>query len=172
MLTPHLVINYRAVAIILNGTFNLLTALWIYLDATRRSADKPWFAALAELLLGPLWLAFYLTDRPLCADERRSGGFGWSWMRNFAWAWSAFFVAALPICVRLGYVALGLAAWLVPIAVTLAIGFGIRRPSEAETGGPAPARAPVPLVGFVVLTAIANWLVLSALHRWIVLYRY
>ncbi len=180
MPTPNIILNIRAVIIILNGTFNLFMALWIYMDATRRRAGKPLFAALAVLLLGPLWLAFYLTDRPLCADERRNGGFGWNWTRNFAWAWTgataSWLAAAVVILTRAPIpdpprvIVDLLGLWLVPIGVALAIGWMVRKSAVTEAGGPAPARAPVPLAAFFVITMLASWLALSALHGWILPY--
>lgn len=56
--------------------FLVLMASWVWHDARRRGAKKPVFAAVLTLFQGPLWLAFYLAERPLCADERREGGFG------------------------------------------------------------------------------------------------
>ena len=61
--------NIQALVLVVNGTFNTLVALWIFADAKARRAEKPLFAALAMLLLGPLWLAFYMTDRPPRPDE-------------------------------------------------------------------------------------------------------
>jgi hypothetical protein len=192
-----LTINFRALAIVLTGAFYVVVALWIYVDATRRRAEKPVFAALATMLLGPFWLAFYLTDRPLCADERRSGGFTWNFARNFAWAWTGDLICglpALPIVFPLvaaeaamsarkaaesappdGLVAafvfvLWLIVWLVPIALALGIAYWWRRPADAEAGGPAPARSPVPLAVCFVLSAVVSWLALSALHHWILPY--
>ena len=62
--------------------FLVLTSSWVWHDARRRGARKPLLAAVLAIFQGPLWLAFYLADRPLCADERRQGGFGWNFARN------------------------------------------------------------------------------------------
>jgi hypothetical protein len=178
MSTPHL--NIRAVVIVLNATFNVLVALWIFSDARRRQAEKPLFAALATLLLGPLWLAFYLTDRPLCADERREGGFGWNWMRNFAWAWTGATAQWLAIAAVYPRAVDGapsslldnagplLIFWLVPIGLALGVGYAVRRPDTVQPGGPAPARARVPLAAVFVVVLLITWLALGALHNWIV----
>jgi hypothetical protein len=165
--------NVRAIALIVSGTFNLLGALWILADAKARRADKPLFAALAMLLLGPLWLAFYMSDRPLLHNERRTGGFGWTWTRNFAIAWTASIVpwlvpAALQMTARDAAPAIAtvltlLTFLLAPIAVASAIGYTIRRADEIEPGGPAPARTHVPLAAVSALAAMLTLLLLTVL---------
>jgi hypothetical protein len=165
--------NIQALVLIVNGTFNTLAALWIFADAKARRADKPLFAALAVLLLGPLWLAFYMTDRPLRTDERRTGGFGWNWTRNFAIAWTAatapWLGSAAFAIVRAGaagglrpLATLG-ALWLVPIAAALGMGYLIRRPTVVESGGPAPARAQLTLAAVSAFATILTFLILNAL---------
>lgn len=165
--------NYRAIGLIVCFTFNFLAALWILADAKARRADKPLFAALAMLLLGPLWLAFYMSDRPLLPNERRSGGFGWTWTRNFAIAWTASIVpwlvpAALQITARDASTAIStsltlLTFLLAPIVVASTIGYMIRRPDETEPGGPAPARTHVPLPAISALAALLTLLLLTVL---------
>jgi hypothetical protein len=168
---PTRPLNIQAIVLVLNAAFNILLALWILDDARRRRADKPLFAALAMLLLGPLWLAYYLTDRPVCADEHRRGGFGWTWTRNFAWAWTGamtpwlavFFVGpAVPAWLQSVPTLLGM--WLVPIALATAIGYVVRRPDINESGGPAPARARFPIAAIFALAALVA---LIALKAWI-----
>jgi hypothetical protein len=167
--------NFQAIALLVSGTFNTLGALWIYADARARRADKPLFAALAMLLLGPLWLAFYMTDRPLRADERRHGGFGWNWIRNFAIAWTAgmapwFSPAILIVLARDPTTSATpafmspLIVWLVPIAATTAIGYAIRRPDQTEPGGPAPARTRVPLLAVPIAATLLTLLLLNVLY--------
>ncbi len=165
--------NIQALALVVNGTFNTLAALWIFADARARRADKPLFAALAVLLLGPLWLAFYMTDRPLGADERRTGGFGWNWTRNFAIAWSAatapWLGFAASSILRTGATAdpppLGVLAalGLLPIATAVGIGYSIRRPDVVEPGGPAPARARLTLAAVSAFATILTFLILNAI---------
>lgn len=166
--------NFQAIALLVSGTFNVLGALWIYTDARARRADKPLFAALAMLLLGPLWLAFYMTDRPLRPDEQRTGGFGWSWIRNFAIAWTAgmapWFAPAVLIALAgdprdaLPAFLRPLTVWLVPIAATSAIGYAIRRPDIVEPGGPAPGRTRVPLAAVSIVATLLTLLLLNILY--------
>jgi hypothetical protein len=166
--------NFRAIGLIVSGTFNVLAALWIFADAKARRADKPLFAALAMLLLGPLWLAFYMSDRPRRPTEPRAGGFGWTWTRNFAIAWTASIVpwlvpatwqmttrdiaSAIAISLTL------LTFWLAPIAAASIIGYMIRRPTEIAPNASALARTPVPLAAVSVLAALMTLLLLSVLH--------
>jgi hypothetical protein len=157
--------NIQAIALIASFTFNTLGALWIYADARARRADKPLFAALAMVTLGPLWLAFYMTDRPLHAGERRRGGFGWTWTRNFCLAWTAslapwlgaamlrppaMFPPTRPATTTILFM---LIAWLAPVLAATAIGALIGRPDATanETGVSAPARTPVPLAAVAAL---------------------
>jgi hypothetical protein len=158
--------NFQAIALVVSGTFNVLAAVWIFADARARRAEKPLFAALAMLLLGPLWLAFYMADRPLRPDEQRTGGFGWTWARNFATAWTAGIVPwVVPTVLQptaAGLLRL-LLVWLVPIAATTGIGYSIRRPDTTEPGGKAPARTRVPLAVVSAVAVILTFLILSAL---------
>jgi hypothetical protein len=171
--------NFRLIALIASGTFNTLGALWIFADARARGARKPLFAALAMLLLGPLWLAFYMTDRPLRAHERRSGGFGFTWTRHFATAWTASLVPWLAAFIFLFAAELPtgsagsaslvvvdprfpLALWLVPVAAAIAIGYGIRRPDAIEIGGPAPASTRIPLAVVSLLAAFLTFVLLTS----------
>jgi hypothetical protein len=163
--------NFRLIALIAGGTFNLLGALWIFADARARRARKPLFAALAMILLGPLWLAFYMTDRPLRAQERRSGGFGFTWTRHFTTAWTASLVPWLAAYVFLLRADLPisstplLAAWLVPVVAATVIGYSIRRADAVEASGPAPAAARVPLAVVCVLAAILTFLLLTVAKK-------
>jgi len=159
--------NFQAIALIVSGSFNLLAAAWIFADARARRADKPLFAALAVLLLGPLWLAFYMADRPLGADERRTGGFGWTWTRAFTPAWTAsilpWIVPALlmpPVANGLGRLLL---VWLVPVEIVTAIGAAIRRDDATTGSGRAPGRTRVPLAAVSVAATLVTFLILSAL---------
>jgi hypothetical protein len=167
--------NFQLLALITSGTFNSLGALWIYADGRARLAQKPLFAALATLLLGPLWLAFYMTDRPLRPHERRRGGFGFAWTRNFAIAWTASMAPWLAVMIGLlrADVSSGranlvivnpgsmLAFWLVPIIAALAIGQVIRRADAMEVGGPAPAATRIPLAVVSLLAAVLTFLLLT-----------
>jgi hypothetical protein len=165
--------NIQALVLVVSGTFNTLAALWIFADAKARRADKPLFAALAVLPLGPLWLAFYMTDRPLGADERRTGGFGWNWTRNFAIAWTAatapwlgsaaFAIVRAGAAGELRLLAMLGVLWLVPIAAAVGIGYLIRRPDVVEPGGPAPDRARLTLATVSALATILTFLILNAL---------
>jgi hypothetical protein len=165
--------NIQALVLVVNGTFNTLVALWIFADAKARRAEKPLFAALAMLLLGPLWLAFYMTDRPLRPDERRAGGFGWNWTRNFTMAWCAgmapWLAPAAFITARTGAdaatqpVALLLAMWLVPLALAAGIGYLVRRPDAEEPDAPAPARARLPLAAVTALAVLLTFIIVAAL---------
>ena len=182
--------NFQLIAIIASGTFNTLGALWIFADARARQARKPLFAALAMLLLGPLWLAFYMSDRPLRAQERRSGGFGYTWTRYFTTAWTASLVpwlavflflmlgdllsAAWPpttsgsadlIVIDLRPLLTLLTIWFVPVVAALAIGYNIRRADAMEIGGPAPAATRVPLTAVSVLAACLTYLLLTSVKR-------
>jgi hypothetical protein len=168
--------NFQLISLLASGTFNILGALWIFADARARHARKPLFAALAMLLLGPLWLAFYMSDRPLRANERRSGGFGFSWTRNFAIAWTAsltpwlaiiaFLIADIPVPPGRPAAVMGgffFIAWFVPIIVAAAIGYGIRRADAIDVGGSAPARTPIPLA---VVSLLAGCLTFALLTIW------
>jgi len=166
--------NIQLISLIASGTFNTLGALWIFADARARRAQKPLFAALAMLLLGPLWLAFYMSDRPLRANERRSGGFGFTWTRNFAIAWTASLIPLLAVFIFLltdessSRIAAGrgwafLIIWLAPSIVAIAIGYGIRRPDAIDAGGSAPARTRIPLA---IVPLLAGCLTFALLTIW------
>jgi hypothetical protein len=166
--------NIQLISLIASGTFNTLGALWIFADARARRAQKPLFAALAMLLLGPLWLAFYMSDRPLRASERRSGGFGFTWTRNFAMAWTASLIPWFAAFIFLltdassGRSAAGmgvafLTIWLVPIIIAIAIGYGSRRADAIDAGGSAPARTRIPLA---VVSLLAGGLTFALLTIW------
>jgi hypothetical protein len=165
--------NIQALVLVVNGTFNTLAALWIFADAKARRAEKPLFAALAMLLLGPLWLAYYMTDRPQRADERRAGGFGWNWTRNFAIAWTAgtatwlgpaaYTLARTGAAAATKSIGLLLAMWLVPVAVAVGIGYLIRHPETRDSSKPAPARARLPLAAVSALAVVVTFLILAAL---------
>ena len=166
--------NIQLISLIASGTFNTLGALWIYADARARRARKPLFAALAMLLLGPLWLAFYMSDRPLRANENRRGGFGFTWTRNFAIAWTASLIPWLAAFMFLltdessgrSAATMGgafLTIWLVPIIVAVAIGYGIRRADAIDVGGSAPARTRIPLA---VVSLLAGCLTFALLTIW------
>lgn len=165
--------NIQALIIITSYTFDLLAAVWIYADAKARRADKPLFAALAVLLLGPLWLAFYLTDRPLRADEQRTGGFSWNLIRNLTIAWSAAMMPWLGVAAfsiargeptaalrRLTFTAAG---WLAPVVAALIVGYFVRNANAVERGGPAPARTRIPLAAVSTIAAIVTFTILNAL---------
>lgn len=167
--------NFQLITIIASFTFDTLGALWIFADARARRARKPLFAALAMLLLGAPWLAFYMSDRPLHASEQRRGGFGFTWTRNFAIAWTAslapwlaalgFLIASVPAPAAPATVMAGifLIAWLVPIIVAVGIGYGIRRADAIEVGGSAPARTRIPLA---VVSLLAGCLTVALLTIW------
>jgi len=172
---PSRVPNYRLISLVVAFSFNALAALWIFADARARRADKPLFAAGAALLLGPLWLAFYMSDRPLRANEQRTGGFGWTWTRNFALAWTASMVPwlapailevitpdALDTTSAITTLAL---FWLVPIAAAIGIGALVRRPDTVEAGGSAPDSSRVPLAAVSVIAGLLAFLLLSVLRR-------
>jgi hypothetical protein len=178
MPTPTRAPNLQALVLVVNGTFNILAALWIYADANARRGDKPLFAALAMLLLGPLWLAFYMTDRPQRPGERRPGGFGWNWTRNFTIAWTAgtapWLGPAVFTLARTGAEAatrsasLLLAMWLVPIAIATGIGYLVRRPDSVDNPSdraqaPAPARARLPLAAISACAVLLTFLILAAI---------
>jgi hypothetical protein len=178
--------NIQALIIITTYTFSILAVGWIYADARARRAEKPLFAALAVLLLGPLWLAFYLTDRPLCAHERRrASGFATNLIANLTIAWTAAMtpwlgVAAFAIARgdvsaagrRLLFAAAG---WLTPIAIALIAGYFLRRPDEATEAAKAeaepaearraPARTPIPLAAVSALAAILTFTILMVLFK-------
>jgi hypothetical protein len=165
--------NIQALIITVSYTFDTLAAVWIYADATARRANKPLFASLAVLLLGPLWLSFYMTDRPLRRDERRRGGFGWNWMRNLAIAWTAatapwlgvaaFAVARGDVDAAVRRLTFAAAGWLVPILVMMLVGSFLRRADSEESGGPAPARTSIPLAAVSALAVILTFAILTAL---------
>jgi hypothetical protein len=175
--------NIQALILVVTYTFSIVAAIWIYLDATARRADKPLFAALATLLLGPLWLAFYMTDRPLCADERRSGGFAWNLIVNLTIAWTAasapwLGVAAFAIARgdapgALRRMTFAAAGWLTPIAIALLIGYFVRTPDAANTDANAaseatararraPARTSIPLAAVAAIAAMLTFAILIA----------
>ncbi|MBU1107544.1 MAG: hypothetical protein KKB51_12815 [Candidatus Riflebacteria bacterium] len=54
-----------------------LTTIWVAWDSKQRKT-LDWFWVLVVLLLGPLLLPIYLTNRPLLKGEKRVGGFFWN----------------------------------------------------------------------------------------------
>jgi hypothetical protein len=152
--------------------FLIITASWVWHDARRRGARKPLFAAVLAIFLGPVWLAFYLADRPLCADERREGGFGWNFARNSALAWSMGNAPLVLITLALALVpmtdvpasdetrivVLGILTWsALPALVALAIGWMVRRADVIEQGGIATGRARLTFRAMYLLAAVAFW---------------
>lgn len=140
--------------------FNVVLALWVLSDARTRRARKPLFAAALALLWGPLGLAFWLSDRPLAAGERRGGGVGWTFARGFLLGWAAMLPAiavlihsamadrvrvAGSVAERLGVlpatVLVTLMLWGIPSLLALGIGQATRRPESGPAAFPtAPAR--------------------------------
>lgn len=157
--------------------FLAVTAIWVWHDARRRRARKPLFAAVLTIFQGPLWLAFYLADRPLCPDERREGGFGWNLARNFAIAWS---IANAPLAlVMLLSVLMGtashsassdfrtavvaVAAWCAgPPLLALAIGRSVRQAEVIEQGGRATQRALLSFGAMYTVATLGFWGILFA----------
>jgi hypothetical protein len=153
--------------------FLAVTAIWVWHDARRRRARKPLFAAVLTIFQGPLWLAFYLADRPLCSDERRKGGFGWNLARNFVITWS---VANAPLAlIVLAFVLMGTASndlWIsvlavamwcaVPPLVALAIGQRVRQAEVIERGGSATQRARLRFGAMYTVATLGFWGMLIA----------
>jgi hypothetical protein len=157
--------------------FLAVTAIWVWHDARRRRARKPLFATVLTIFQGPLWLAFYLADRPLCPDERREGGFGWNFARNFAIAWS---IANAPLALimlasalmgtasssasnDLLIAVLAVAAWCAgPPLLALAIGRSVRQAEVIEQGGSAPQRALLSFSAMYTAATLGFWGILFA----------
>ncbi|HEX7085062.1 MAG TPA: hypothetical protein VF198_01760 [Vicinamibacterales bacterium] len=155
--------------------FNVVLALWILLDARARQARKPLFAAALGLLWGPLGLGFWLSDRPLAAHERRTGGGGWTFALGFLLGWTAMLPAIVvlahaamadrvnvagSVAGRLGALPAALLAammlWGIPALLAVAIGRAVRRPgSESTTSPAAPARG-VPATAAAAAAGLAS----------------
>ena len=82
------------VRLVTNLLFNLVLAIWVFLDARSRHARKPLFASLLTLLWGPLGVAFWASERPLATTDARRGGAAWVMAQTFVMAISALVPAA------------------------------------------------------------------------------
>ncbi len=65
---------------------NMILALWVLVDSTRRQANFLW--VLGTATLGPIILPVYRARRPLMGAEVREGGPDWIVARHFAWVWT------------------------------------------------------------------------------------
>lgn len=140
-------------------TNGILAALVLF-DAARRQMKSPPLWGIATFLLGPVALAFYLSRRPLMADEARTGGFIWNLAKNFSFTWSLLMLllaisqlmqfnnsdgimqtmlrqAGLTLATPAGLI-IHAKLWLGPIVALLVVGLLFRRRRIAEIGPTGP----------------------------------
>ncbi len=155
--------------------FNVILALWVLSDARARRARKPLFAAALALLWGPLGLGFWLSDRPLAAGERRTGGAGWTFARGFLLGWTAMLPAIVvfahaamtdrvnvagSVAGRLGAVPAALLAavmlWGIPALLAVTIGRAVRQPGSGSATAPAAPARGVPAAAAAAAGGLAS----------------
>lgn len=155
--------------------FNIVLAIWVLLDARTRRARKPLFAAALALLWGPLGLGFWLSDRPLAAGERRTGGAGWTFALGFLLGWAAMLPAIVvlahaamadrvnvagSVAERLGALPAALLAtlmlWGIPALLAVAIGRAVRQAGSGPSTSPAAPARSVPATAAAAAAGLAS----------------
>lgn len=152
--------------------FSAIVGVWTWRDSKRRQARKPLFGAALTVWMGPLFVGFYLADRPLVAPERRTGGFAWNMARGFAVAWTGYLAPwVLPVAVGVttsrspavyaSTLATVEAIWLLPVAAALVVGGVLRRPTVVDVGSQVPATGRVSLTVAFLVASLCAWAVVG-----------
>jgi hypothetical protein len=107
-------------------------AVWLFIDAGSRHANRWWVAA---AVAGPIGLAAYWTRRPLRDGESREGGEAWQFLSMLVVFWTALLAFAAAWNVALPFVGMPTlaVAWACIALPALVVGLALKR-STTEHG--------------------------------------